>query len=354
VSSKLSQDKIKEVTDFTQFEKSDRILLKTKDTIHKDENWNTTVKLPVGWGNDTDGGQAALGNIHVVERIDPDGKPMISINGILRSVFLSHIEGLLLEDETDIPDIPTDSKPEPIVELKPVYTKLSIKEEIIAMMPEPILLEGPVGSGKSTLLMDIAKELGLKYFASVMSDATTASEFKGYKNVVDGKYVTTEFREAYENGGIYVLEELNATSSNMPIIFNSIENGYFVFADKLVYGHKDFRLCATMNTITSAKDFGGRRPLDKSVRSRFHTIIVKTDFNSRFSKDLVWLQKEISNALDAKGHTNETDPRDLTRYMKLLKIGMDPIKAVQGSLDKEKILSSSFIGELIKKAKDKK
>jgi hypothetical protein len=262
--------------------------------------------------------------------------------------FLDLVKALLGTDPVE-----EEPKPEP-EEPKPVYTKLSPKEEAIAMMPTPILLEGPVGSGKSTMLMEIAEELGLRYFASVMSDATTASEFKGYKNVVDGEYVGNEFREAYENGGLYVLEELNATSSNMPIIFNSIENGYFVFADKLVYGHKDFRLCATMNTITSAKDFGGRRPLDKSVRSRFHTIIVDTDFKSRFPKDLVWLQKEISNALDAHGHTNETDPRDLTRYIKLLEIGMDPVKAIRKSLDKEKVLSTSFIDGLIKKAKDKK
>jgi midasin (ATPase involved in ribosome maturation) len=201
--------------------------------------------------------------------------------------------------------------------------------------------------------MEIAKELGLRYFAMVMSDATTASEFKGYKNVVDGSYVTTEFRDAFENGGLYVLEELNATTSNMPIIFNSIENGYFVFADKLVYMHPDFRLCATMNTITNAHDFGGRRNLDKSVRSRFHTIIVNTDFNTRFSTDIVWLQKEIANALEAKGHSSEIDPRDIRRYLKLIELGIDPTHAIHKTLDKERILAASYIESLIKQSKDK-
>jgi hypothetical protein len=153
---------------------------------------------------------------------------------------------------------------------------------------------------------------------------------------------------------MFVLEEIDSTDPNTILCLNTLENGYIAFPDGIVDVHKDFRLCATMNTITSAKDFGGRRPLDKSVRSRFHTIIVDTDFKSRFPKDLVWLQKEISNALDAHGHTNETDPRDLTRYIKLLEIGMDPVKAIRKSLDKEKVLSTSFIDGLIKKAKDKK
>jgi len=240
-------------------------------------------------------------------------------------------------------------EPEPVESVEPevVYKKLKIEDEIKLMMPTPILLEGPVGSGKSSILMKIAKDLNLRYFASVMSDATTASEFKGYKNVVDGTYVSSEFRDAYENGGMFVLEELNATTSNMPIIFNSLENGYFVFADKLIYGHKDFRLCATMNTITNAADFGGRRPLDKSVKSRFYTIIMKTQWTKRFDKKIATLVTALSKAFKNIGHSAEIDPRDVSKYLKLVELGIDPKEAIYKTFDINRVLSSTTVYNIL-------
>jgi predicted ABC-type ATPase len=232
-----------------------------------------------------------------------------------------------LEIQTDRTDEETEAieKEEEEEEIK--SSTNTIKEEIKLMFPYPVLLEGPVGSGKSTIFIELAEELNLDYYASVMSDATTASEFKGYRNVVNGEYVGTEFRKAVEFGGIFVLEELNATTSNMPIIFNSIENGYFVFADQLVAVHPDFRLCATMNTITNAKDFGGRRPLDKSVKDRFHTIIVQADLNTRFPEEVIQLQTEINYYLKGEGSTVEVGPRDMTRYSHLVAKGMSKTEA---------------------------
>ena len=226
-----------------------------------------------------------------------------------------------------------------------------IKEEIIMMFPHQILLEGPVGSGKSTILIELAKDLGLNYYASVMSDATTANEFKGYKNVVDGSYVSTEFRTAVEFGGMFVLEELNATTSNMPIIFNTIENDYFVFADQLVEVHKDFRLCATMNTITNAHEFGGRRVLDKSVRNRFHTIIVNTDFETRFPKDVIKLQEEINYCLKGEGSMDSVGPREMTRYMHLLDKGMEPLEAAKKTMYVKGVAMISTIKKILKDIK---
>ena len=235
---------------------------------------------------------------------------------------------------------------------EPLYD-LEVKEEIKAMFPLPVLLSGPVGTLKSTTCMEIAEELGLKYYASVLTDQTSKNEFTGYKNVVDGSYVGTEFREAFEFGGLYVLEEINAATSNMPIIFNTIENGYFVFADKVVQMHSDFRLMATMNDITNAKDFGGRRTLDKSVRDRFHEIKMLEIPKDRFKKDTIRIAEEVNKVLKSTGVTDEVSPRDMRRYEKLISSKMDPIIAINKAMIKGKAeLSEETISNIIKESKE--
>ena len=223
-----------------------------------------------------------------------------------------------VEDE----DIPWSDLTGEVVESKEVPTELldvDIKEEMKCMFPMPILLEGPVGVGKSTLVMELAEELGLKYYASVLTDGTSKNEFTGYKNVMNGEYVSTEFRKCFEEGGLFNLEELNATTANLPIIFNTIENGYFVFADKIVKAHKDFRLVATMNEITNAKDFGGRRELDLSVKSRFHIIKMKKADDNRFQQSTLAYADTINDLLESSGVTLLVDPRDMSRFEHMCK-----------------------------------
>ncbi len=215
------------------------------------------------------------------------------------------------------------------------------------MFPLPVLLEGPVGSGKTTIFLELAKELGLRYFANVLSDQTSASEFKGYKNVMNGEYVSNEFRDAFEFGGLYVLEEINAATSNMPIIFNTIENGFFTFADKVVYAHKDFRLGATMNSITNAKDFGGRRPLDKSVKNRFHIMMIEGDLTSRFDVRSLQIKEAIDDHLDSQGVTDKVTPRDISRYKQLMENGMSETIAIKKTMMMGYLITDKKLTELL-------
>ncbi len=237
--------------------------------------------------------------------------------------------------------------PEP-QEKKVELLDLEVKEEIKLMMPYPILLEGSVGTGKSTILLELAKELGLKYYASVLTDQTSKNEFTGYKNVMNGDTVRTEFREAVEFGGMYVLEEINASTANTTIIFNTIDNGFFIFADKIIEVHPDFRLCATMNTITNAKDFGGRRTLDKSVANRFHKIMVYGD-DSRFNKNTIIYKEAVDDKLKANGISNMTTARDCQRFEHMISKGVQTEIAIKKCLLMDKIAVSDEGLTLLKK-----
>jgi len=196
---------------------------------------------------------------------------------------------------------------------KVVLNDLDIEEGIMSEFPHPVLIEGPVGTGKSTLLKKIAEKLNIKYYSETLVDTTTAGDFKGYKSVFDGAYFGPEFREAVEFGGMFVLEELNAATSNMPIIFNQLENGSFSFADKTIKKHKDFFLCATMNDASNRHDFAGRRSVDRSVLDRFRLFRLLAPI-FKTSELSMKISEEIVSSLESSSVLISITARDRIRF----------------------------------------
>ena len=93
-----------------------------------------------------------------------------------------------------------------------------------------VLLQGPAGSGKSTLLAQVIKDLGYGMFSITMTRQTTQSNLLGFISVT-GNYVPSQLRKAVEFGGVFILEELDATDPNVVLCLNTLENGYLAFPD---------------------------------------------------------------------------------------------------------------------------
>lgn len=142
-----------------------------------------------------------------------------------------------------------------------------------------IMLVGPAGSGKSLLCNQIAKSLNKEFYPVSVGLQTTKSDLIGYLDV-HGKYVTTPIREAYEKGGILLLDELDAGNAGVLTILNGLlANEVYGFPDKKVNKHSDFICICACNTYGTGAtlDYIGRNKLDSATLDRFMCVEVEYD-----------------------------------------------------------------------------
>ena len=135
-----------------------------------------------------------------------------------------------------------------------------------------VWLVGPAGSGKTSVASAVAHALGLPDFSASVCALTSKADLVGYRNVLNGEYVRTDLREAFEHGGVFLLDEVDAGNANVMVILNALlANGSYAFPDGKVAKHKDFVLLAGANTIGMGADrqYVGRNQLDKATVDRF-------------------------------------------------------------------------------------
>lgn len=158
------------------------------------------------------------------------------------------------------------------------------------------MLVGPAGCGKTQISEQIAQALGLNHF--ITSTVFGTHELLGF---VDGygKYHRTPFREAFEHGGVWTADEVDAWDAAALLSANSaIANGYCTFPDSEtpVKRHDNFRMIATANTYGAGADrlYVGRNELDAATLDRFATIDVDYDANleeSLCGGNTEWLER---------------------------------------------------------------
>lgn len=142
-----------------------------------------------------------------------------------------------------------------------------------------VFLVGEAGAGKTHLVEQCAESLKLPFYCTSVCAQTTASVLMGYMNA-NGEYVRTLFRDAYENGGIFLLDEIDNGNPNVLAVLNSaMANSVCAFPDKMVKKHPDFILCASGNTYGTGADrrYVGRLEIDGATLDRFVFIELKYD-----------------------------------------------------------------------------
>ena len=161
-----------------------------------------------------------------------------------------------------------------------------------------VMITGMAGTGKTKSAQQVAEALGLEFYCMSVGAQTSKSDLVGYMDA-NGKYVSTMFRKAYEKGGVFVMDEIDAGNSNVLIVLNSaLSNGVCAFPDKMVPMNKDFHFIATANTYGNGADrtYVGRNQLDGATLDRFATIDWKIDekLEEALVKDMkysvVWLK----------------------------------------------------------------
>lgn len=137
-----------------------------------------------------------------------------------------------------------------------------------------VLMVGPSGTGKTHAAEQAAEALKLPYYAISVGPQTTMSHLMGYKDA-QGVYQRTLFREAVENGGVFLFDEFDSGDPCVATCINAATSNSMVpFPDGMVKVHADFVCIAAGNTYGRGADrqYVGRNQLDAATLARFAVI----------------------------------------------------------------------------------
>lgn len=162
----------------------------------------------------------------------------------------------------------------------------------------PIMLVGPAGCGKTYIAGKLAEALDLPFYDQSCSEGVSESTFMGWLLPVgaSGKfeYVSAPFVEAYEKGGVFLLDEIDAADPNLLTFLNkAIANDSFYLPQRhknpLVKKHKDFVVIAAANTFGKGADaeYVGRNALDAATLDRFRAGMIHMDYSKQVEESLV-------------------------------------------------------------------
>lgn len=214
----------------------------------------------------------------------------------------------------------------PKVEVESAHAMLPNVVQMLAAGASPFLV-GPAGSGKTTLAQQCATVLKRKFYMA----ARVTSEFKltGFVDA-NGKTVRTQFREAYEHGGLFLFDEVDASDPDALTTFNAaLANGMADFPDGMVARHKDFVAIAAGNTYGRGADrqYVGRNQLDAATLDRFQ--IVDVDYDEMLELELAgnveWTRyvQKVRAKIQSEKIRHIVSPRASIMGARLLASGMD-------------------------------
>ena len=141
------------------------------------------------------------------------------------------------------------------------------------------MLVGPAGGGKTTCCEKVAEILNLKFYPMSVGPQTTKSDLLGFIDAA-GNYHSTPLREAFENGGLLLLDEVDAANAGVLTIINAmLANGFCSFPDGVKKKHEDFRCICACNTYGRGADrqYVGRNQLDAATLDRFAVVDFEYD-----------------------------------------------------------------------------
>lgn len=191
-----------------------------------------------------------------------------------------------------------------------------------------VFMTGPAGSGKSTGAEKAAQALGLTFGSISCCSQDTLTRFLGYQDA-EGHYHTTEFRKAYQNGGLFLIDEIDAGNPNILAVLNAaLANSRCSFPNGMVERHEKFRCVAAGNTWGTGRtlQYVGRNALDAATLNRF--VMLHWDYDEALETVIAglpaWSQyvQKCRAEVQKRGINYLITPRASINGAKLLRAGV--------------------------------
>jgi cobaltochelatase CobS len=217
-----------------------------------------------------------------------------------------------------------------------------------------VYLVGAAGTGKSTIAENVAKALGVPFAAKSVTAQTSEASLVGFVDA-HGNTVRTPFREVFEHGGVFLLDEVDNGNPNVLNVLNSaLANGVMAFPDGMVKRHDSFVGMASANTFGNGAtaEYVGRNPIDAAFLDRFAMVAIDLDESLESSMlDAVGLDAETSRTWLTAVRTSRANvsryglrvivsPRATIDGARLIKAGVDmqtayKMRVLKGAKDEQ-------------------
>ena len=156
----------------------------------------------------------------------------------------------------------------------------------------PTLLVGPSGAGKTHLAAQVAEAVKARAFSAIScSVGMSEGHVQGWLLPTgDGgkfEYEKSAFIDIVENGGVFLIDEIDSADENMLVILNMLlSNGRMYVPQRTknpeVVMHEDCIILAAANTFGNGADaqYVGRNQLDAATLDRFRVGMVFIDYDT--------------------------------------------------------------------------
>lgn len=168
----------------------------------------------------------------------------------------------------------------------------------LSQIRQNVLLVGPAGCGKTALAEQVAKAIGLPFSFVSCSGGMSENQLTGWLLPIQAggsfAYVPASFIKAFENGGVFLIDEIDAADENVLLALNAaLANGQMTIPQRhenpIARKHPDFVCIAAANTFGHGGDliYAGRNRLDGATLDRFRAGIIKMGYDDKLEEALI-------------------------------------------------------------------
>ena len=203
----------------------------------------------------------------------------------------------------------------------------------------PVFMSGPAGTGKSSIAKSAAPALNMDfYFSGAVQDIY---KFTGFVDA-NGHYSKTQFYDFCCNGGVFFLDEIDASIPEVLVALNAaIANRYFDFPCGKVELNENCRFICAGNTYGTGADaeYTGRYQLDAATLDRFAVVDIdysKDIFNAvtNGNKDLIAFIYDLRKASKTAGVNMILSYRCAQNVTAMESVGLDTVSCIKQCIAK--------------------